>query len=364
MLNLIHESHFGVQKCKSLARNIVYWPKMGSEIENFILKCKICEKFRFKNGKEPLLSYEIPNTPWELIFADLFHFGAVNYLVVVDAYSNWIEMFKIDNLSAREVIAKLKILFSHFGVPHKFVSDNVPFNSREFKLFAKEWQFTVATSSPRHPQSNGRAEKAVSICKNLLRRANETNVDIYQLLLQYRNSPLHGLDHSPAQLLLNRRLKSKLPVSGELLKPTIITNVSQSRQKMVDSQKHHFDKSANLLKDFVEGDNVLINKNDGWTPGKVLKVLDEPRSYLVADEKENTYRRNRRLLRKSHNEVEFDRAAGGDDIILDKSRDTESHSEIPCQEPIRPTGDPEIVKTTRSGRVVKKPAWIKDYSVS
>ena len=34
MLKLIHESHFDVEKCKSRARELLYWPRMSYDIES------------------------------------------------------------------------------------------------------------------------------------------------------------------------------------------------------------------------------------------------------------------------------------------------------------------------------------------
>ena len=35
VMKYIHDSHLGVAKCKSLARNLVWWPKMNADIENY-----------------------------------------------------------------------------------------------------------------------------------------------------------------------------------------------------------------------------------------------------------------------------------------------------------------------------------------
>lgn len=39
MINLIHEAHLGMKKCKRRARQIFYWPNMNHNIEQFIEKC-------------------------------------------------------------------------------------------------------------------------------------------------------------------------------------------------------------------------------------------------------------------------------------------------------------------------------------
>lgn len=42
MLKLIHESHFGVVKCKARAREILYWPGMTKDIELVVRRCEVC----------------------------------------------------------------------------------------------------------------------------------------------------------------------------------------------------------------------------------------------------------------------------------------------------------------------------------
>ena len=65
------------------------------------------------------------------------------------------------------------------------VSDKTPFGSKEFEDFARNWGFTLTTSSPRYPQSNGMREKAVQTLKRILKKAKNP----YIALLEYRNTP-------------------------------------------------------------------------------------------------------------------------------------------------------------------------------
>lgn len=86
--------------------------------------------------------------------------------------------------------------FSRYGVPSQIVRDNNPFNSFEFKAFAKEWDFECVFSSPRYPKSNGMAEKAVGISKTILRKAFEDNKEWVVGIMEYRNTPISGLNLS------------------------------------------------------------------------------------------------------------------------------------------------------------------------
>ena len=73
--------------------------------------------------------------------------------------------------TSQAVIEKLKKIFSRFGIPQNFVSDNGPqYASQDFTMFAKEYDFNHVTSSPKYPQSNGLAEKTVQIAKRILKK--------------------------------------------------------------------------------------------------------------------------------------------------------------------------------------------------
>ena len=43
ILKLIHEGHFGIEKCKARARSCVYWPRINEDIENEVKSCSSME---------------------------------------------------------------------------------------------------------------------------------------------------------------------------------------------------------------------------------------------------------------------------------------------------------------------------------
>lgn len=47
------------------------------------------------------------------------------------------------------------------------------------------------------------------------------------MLMEYRNTPISGTNIAPAQLLLSRLCKTKLPIKDELLKPKVINNFNE-----------------------------------------------------------------------------------------------------------------------------------------
>ena len=44
VLNIIHEGHLGLNKCKLHAKETVYWPGLNDKLEKLVLKCELCFK--------------------------------------------------------------------------------------------------------------------------------------------------------------------------------------------------------------------------------------------------------------------------------------------------------------------------------
>lgn len=303
MLSLIHESHLGIEKCKSRAREILYWPGMSKQIHETVLKCKVCERFRKSNTKQPMLSHPLPDRPWQKLAADIFQFGPNDYLVITDYYSRWLEFVTLNGKTAGHVIQKLKSIFARFGIPNTLIADNMPFNSIEFRNFASDYDFNVITSSPHYPKSNGLAEKSVSIAKNMLRRAYECNTDVYVSLMEYRNTPLKDIGLSPAQLMLSRRIKTKIPCVDSQLKPkNFDVNVKAKLTAKRSNCKSWYDKNCKPLPNLEPNESVLVQKGKTWEPGQIVRSYITPRSFIVKQNDGREVRRNRIHLRKSLNE--------------------------------------------------------------
>ena len=138
--------------------------------------------------------------------------------MVVDYFSNFIEVDSLSSEISKSTIRSLMAIFSRFGVPDTLVTDDGPcFASSEFAKFADQWNFEHVTSSSGYPQSNGKAENAVRTVERLFTKCRAAGVSAFQALLDWRNTPSEGIDSSPAQRLLGRRCKTLLPTPGTLL---------------------------------------------------------------------------------------------------------------------------------------------------
>ena len=89
----------------------------------------------------------------------LFEWQKLVYSIIVDYYSRFIEIAKLERTTAEAVIQCCKNIFSRHGIPEEVVTDNgSQFDSNAFCRFSKEYQFCYVTGSPYYPRSNGAAE--------------------------------------------------------------------------------------------------------------------------------------------------------------------------------------------------------------
>lgn len=127
--------------------------------------------------------------------------------------------------------------------------------------------------------------------KHLLKKAAEAREDPHIAILNYRSTPLEG-GKSPAELLMGRKLRTKLPSAEHLL-----LNKDQLAPRKCSSNVA-YNKTARPLLPLECKDVVRVRCDGKWGPkAKVLKEI-MPRSYEVLTEYGNTLRRNRRDLLK------------------------------------------------------------------
>ena len=216
--------------------------------------------------------HKAPKIPWEKVGVDLFELNKQTFLIAVDYYSGLFEVQDMTSTVALRVTV-LKSWFARHGIPITLMSDNgPPFNSESFQEFSDEWDFNHITSSPHHPQSNGKVENAVKTCKSLLKNARDDKQDLLLSILEWRNTPTEGIGASPAQLLYGRRTRTRLPVARKQLKPTLIEGVTKKMEEGKEKQKKYFDRQFRTLKKLSAGDVIRIARViQGGLLGKSLK---------------------------------------------------------------------------------------------
>ena len=283
-----------------------------------VKSCAICEMFTLNNEKKELVQEELPKYPHHIVSMDLFEYAGKDFLSVIDAYSGFLIVEHLDNKTARHVIRKLKNNFNRLGYPTIIRADNVPFNSRELETFANGHNNIMKFSSPRYPQSNGLAEKSVAIAKNILKRSVEDqDTENYQYrILEHNSTPVASMRLAPSQLFFGRLIKTRMPISNSLLhrsnlsEETVQNKIKEKKEK----QKYYYDRNAKALPILNFGDLVIFKKNGKeWNYGTIVGNVNG-RSYIIRDNLENYFRRNRRFIAKTkNNEV------NGEELMFEES---------------------------------------------
>ena len=350
MLEKLHGSHLGIEKCKLRARDVLYWPGMNDHLAQYVASCETCQTFRNAQQKEPLKSHPVPDRPWQKVGMDLFDFESKDYLVIGDYFSKYFEISQLSSTTSPATIKHIKPVFARFGIPEEVISDNGPqFDSSEFKKFANTYNFKHTTSSPKYPQSNGFIERAVQTAKQILRKAMQDNSDPNIALLDYRNTPIQSIGLSPVQLLMGRRTRTLLPTNPKLLEPLYnVKNVKAGFEEIQRKQKIIYDRGARKLDPLTTGEQVRM-RNDNykmWQPAVVKQVSPNPRSYVV-ESRGREYRRNRKHLLRA---PQFSKPAHKPEVPA--VTDSLSTTNTTIQEPNT---------TTRSGRAVRPLVRLSDY---
>ena len=144
--------------------------------------------------------------------------------------------------------------------------------------------------------SGGHIERNVQIIKFLFKKAHDEGSDKEMALLEFRNTPVTGIEESPAQLLMSRRLRSSLFMTGKMLKPDVPEGVRARLHHRQQRQKKIYDKTARTLPNLKPSDVVRYQKGRLWKPAVVVDKLSNPRSYNITGIG-TILRRNRRHLR-------------------------------------------------------------------
>ncbi|GFU53298.1 uncharacterized protein K02A2.6 [Trichonephila clavipes] len=189
------------------------------------------------------------------------------YWQVSDAYSKWIEVIPMKNITASFTIHHLRILFAHYGIPLTLVSDNgASFTSYEFRHFLKLNNIKHITSAPYHAATNGQAERIVQLFKASLKSSRgdsgDLNEKLQRFLLQYRITPHSLTGETLSALFLKRCIRTRL----DLFKPNL-------RDKVVQKQSSRLD-TESILREFQEGEKVAVRNYSGPNKWKIGTIIN------------------------------------------------------------------------------------------
>ena len=312
VLKLAHEGHLGVNKCKSLLREKVYWPSMGSDIEKHVSDCIPCLANSKDTRPEPLKPSVLPEQPWSEIAIDFY--GPLptgeKLLVITDLYSRFPFIEFMKNTDANNVIIRLEQLFTTYGYASRVRSDNgPPYNSSTLKSYFENHNIEHIKITPLHPKANGCVEKFMQVINKSIKTAvyeqQNWRKALNITLLNYRTAAHATTEKSPALLFFGREINNKLP--------NIKTSTSQYDKEVRKRQASKFEKSKSrvdkarkaVVSDVKVGDIVILkrlkkgNKFDSKFYQRQFKVIEKNKSLVVIEDgKGNRLARNTSFVKK------------------------------------------------------------------
>jgi transposase InsO family protein len=277
--------HFGFFKTYNRIAEQYYWPKMRSDISNFVAKCKTCLAQKpCQSAKAGLMSSRVVEKPWQVLCSDLVgpfprsKSGNTCVFSVVDFFSKFVILTPVKDGTAKSICPVLEKMFQFHGAPELLVQDNAKvYNSNQFKDLAKKYNCRIQYTPRYHAQANP-TERVNRVFETVMRcyiNENQKTWDEHLSKISFAiNSSVHETTrYSPYFLFMGRQPTfdgSDALFDTDGKDPNVIENYAARfpklkrinelvKQKMIESgerQKHYY----NLRRrpsDFKIGDRVM-----------------------------------------------------------------------------------------------------------
>lgn len=376
VLAVAHEAHPGMAAMKRRLRTKVWWPAMDKQVEMNVKKCKDCILVSSLGPPEPVRSTTMPDKPWTDIAVDFMGPLPTGHtlFVMVDYFSRFTEAIVMKQITARRTVQALHETFSRFGIPESIRSDNGPqFVSEEMRAYCDEYGIILRKTTPYWPQANGEVERAnKTILKHLKISQQSSSADwmwdLRSFLLMYNSTPHATTGVAPSILMFKRLLRDKLPCFGEQAS-------SKEEEEVMDRDRARKDKYADYancrrhakVTEIREGDTVVVKRT---VKDNKLSTTFAPEEYtvikLVGSDATVQSNSSGRVLNRNVAHLK----------ILPASMSTTENPPFKDQSAMLPLRDMDITNeseeagpqetqadqsTSRSMRMSRKPAYLKDY---
>lgn len=325
LMDELHLTHPGIVKMKLLARSYFWWPAIDKDLEKKSKLCNSCQETPKQPCPTRMHPWEFPDHPWIRIYVDYAAIQGQDVLIVVDAFSKWIEAVRVANATTTSTIIVLRRLFATHGIPETLVSDNGPqFVSEEFAQFLSSNNITHIQTAPKHPSSNGLAERTVQTIKSGIKKMTSGNLELklQRVLTRYRVTPQATTGKTPSELLYRRRIRTSL----YQVRPNVSRKVIIQQSRMLDQGN-----TKAKQREFQVNDPVWT-KNFGpgptWLKASVTNVLSPTLSELTLEDGRTVRRHNDqvRLRVVSNSDLET-----GVENVNDNVRGEQSELVLPYQ---------------------------------
>jgi transposase InsO family protein len=298
VLEFLHRGHVGFTTMLKRAEDSVWWPGLRNEARKRVQKCGDCYRIMPSQRREPMMSFNVPETPGQVVHADYFDWAAKDYLIVVDGMSGWTEVFAMNGMRPSELKRVMRVYMMRNGTPQIFHTDQgSTFESKEFQDFCERWGIRFSDNSAKHPRGNAIAEAHVKKVKHLLMTAADDD-DLARSMIAMMQTPIAPGQPSPSELHLGRRVRDEIHPNARRYQGSW-EEFRGWKQAKAEHQAKYFNRGTRPLPQLEPGDEVMIWHREEWQRGVVEAKLPRPRSYRVRiHQTGQQLERNRVQLRK------------------------------------------------------------------
>ena len=168
--------HMSSLKTRMRVTEAYVWRGMKAEIAKRVAVCPLCTVHIRKRQHVPMGEMPIAAYPGQLVSADLIGPLAETpkkskyILTILDHYTGWAEAYCLPDKRSDTVTEKIRDeYFAKAGEPEVLLTDNgAEFNERGWVAYLKAVGVEHRTTTPVHPQSNGRIERFNRTLKEML----------------------------------------------------------------------------------------------------------------------------------------------------------------------------------------------------
>jgi transposase InsO family protein len=278
--------HSGKHETLELVLCHYWWPKMGASVEQYVLGCDKCQ--RYKPAQHPnsmLQPHETPTAPWEHVSVDLItqlpgSNGFDSICVYVDHYLDQCHLVPCkSNLTAEDAAdIHYSDVFCLHGIPKKIFSDRgLQFAARFMRALYKRLGIETGFTTAYHPQGNGKVERKNQeveqyLCLFCNKRQDDwaSHLPAAEFAL---NSRLHsGASQTPFEIVYGYwpdftvpiRKRSNMPSLDERLDrlANVWKEAEAALQLSKERMKEQFERNKRLAHVFNIGDMVWLTAKD------------------------------------------------------------------------------------------------------
>lgn len=184
--------------------------------------------------------WPFPQRPWSHLHVNFGGpFKGLYFMVLVDAFSKWVQVSLVATPSAGATIAALRQVFAAQGLFNFFMSDMVLLSPARYLTWLTKNGICQMMFPPYHPASNSAAERVVQTIKDKLKKslAGDFRMRVACILFQYRTTPHDVTGRAPCELLLDWMVKTPLDVLHLNIQSTAL--LKQLKQKLAADRECH-----------------------------------------------------------------------------------------------------------------------------